>query len=574
MDYDLKITGGTIVDGTGKPGYRGDVGIKDGKVVALGKAPGTARRTIDAKGKVVAPGFIDIHTHYDAQVIWDRMMSISPWHGVTTVVMGNCGFSVAPTRPEHRDLIMRTLENVEGMSVNALRAGLGEDWGFETFPEYLDAIERRGTAINVGAMIGHTALRMYVMGKDATEREATPDEVARMRALVGEALKAGAVGFATSKAVTHIGYAGKPVASRFANFDETREIARAISDAGTGMMQVTIGHGMSFEEFATVAEDNDCHVSWTALLAMRKGGLGMGDSRSQLEKSHALVERGAKVFPQVMCRPLNFEFQFRAPFIFESMPVFKPVSAETTLEGRKRIYSDPGWRTQFKEAIARAGIADGWSDAVISQHDPEPSLNERRLADVAAERGVDPSDLALDLALENELQTRFRVPVANRDEEELQTLLIDPITVLGLSDAGAHASQLCDACFSTYLLRYWVREKGVLSLEEGVRMLTTRPAEVFGIKDRGRLAIGVPADVVVFDADTVGDGKLERVYDLPAGEDRLISRASGIEAVVVNGVLIREHGQDMVDPDGPLPGKLLRHGPAHSSARQIQSSAA
>lgn len=558
MEYDLKIAGGTIVDGTGAPRYRGEVGIRDGKVVALGAAPGAAKRTIDATGRIGAPGFIDIHTHYDAQVIWDRMMSISPWHGVTTVVMGNCGFSVAPTRAEHRELVMRTLENVEGMSVQALRAGLGEDWGFETFPEYMDAIEKRGTAINVGAMIGHTALRMYVMGEDAMEREATADEVVRMRQLVREALEAGAVGFATSKAATHIGYAGKPVASRFASFAETREIARAIADAGSGMMQVTIGRGMSFEEFATVSQDNDCHVSWTALLAMRRSSAGFGDSSAQLEKSHELLKRGAKVFPQVMCRPLMFEFQLRAPFIFESMPVFKRVSAQTTLEGRKAVYRDREWREEFKAAVARTGIADGWKDAIIAAHEPDPSINERRLADVAAERGVDPSDLAFDLSLGNELRTRFRIPVANRDEEELQKLLTDPITVLGLSDAGAHASQLCDACFSTYLLKHWVREKGVLSLEEGVRMLSSRPAEVFNIKDRGRLAVGMPADLVVFDPDTVGDGKLERVYDLPAGEDRLISRAAGIDAVVVNGVLIRQHGEDKLDPKGALPGKFLR----------------
>lgn len=241
MQYDLKITGGTIIDGTGKPRFAGDVGISGGKVVALGPAPGDAVETIDATGRVVCPGFVDIHTHYDAQILWDRMLSISPWHGVTTVVMGNCGFGVAPTRVDHRDLIVRTLEKVEGMSVAALEAGMGREWGFETFPQYLDAIEKRGSAINVGAMIGHTPLRLYVMGEEATERPATEAEIADMRAIVGEALAAGAVGFATSHALTHIGYGGKPVPSRAAEFAEIRALAGALGEAGRGVMQATIG---------------------------------------------------------------------------------------------------------------------------------------------------------------------------------------------------------------------------------------------------------------------------------------------------------------------------------------------
>lgn len=566
MNYDLKITNGTIIDGTGKPGFKGDVGIRDGKIAALGAAPGDARKTIDAGGKAVAPGFVDIHTHYDAQIIWDRMLSISPWHGVTTVVMGNCGFSIAPTRPEHRDLVIHTLENVEGMSVAALQAGLGENWGFETFPEYLDAIERRGHAINVGALIGHTALRTYVMGEDATEREATLEEVSRMRKIVREALEAGAIGFATSKAFTHVGHAGKPVASRLASFDEIREIARALGDADRGVLQATVGRGLSFEQFAQIHEDNQCNVSWTALLG---GGavLGLGSPRDQLEKSHQLAKNGAKVFPQVTCRPLNFEFQFKAPFIFESMSVFKRVSQETSVEGKKRVYRDLGWRQQFREAMARGGIAQGWEQTVISSHPVDRSLEERRVSEVAGERGVDSIDLALDLSLETDLQTRFRMPVANGDEEEVAVLLKDPTTVLGLSDAGAHASQLCDACFPTYLLGRWVREKGVLTIEEAVRMLTSRPAEVFGITDRGRLAIGMPADVVVFDPEKVSAGKLERVHDLPGGEDRLVVRAHGIQAVIVNGVVIRQDGLEQIAPMGRLPGRLLRSGRASESVR-------
>src|SRR5258707_11025293 len=222
MDFDLVIRGGTIMDGTGRPGVRGDVGIRSGRISALGEAKGSAAQTIEAGGLVVSPGFVDVHTHYDAQVMWDRMMTISPWHGVTTVVMGNCGFGVAPTRPEHRGLIMRTLENVEGMSLKALETGLGYEWPFESFEQYMDTIERRGTAINLGALVGHTPIRLYVMGEEATERSASADEVAQMKALVRRALDAGAVGFATSKSPTHVGYSGKPVPSRMSDLDEIR----------------------------------------------------------------------------------------------------------------------------------------------------------------------------------------------------------------------------------------------------------------------------------------------------------------------------------------------------------------
>ena len=234
MGYDLRIAGGTIVDGTGAPGYQGDVGIADGKIVALGDAPDTAARTIDATDRIVAPGFVDIHTHYDAQIIWDRMLTISPWHGVTTVVMGNCGFGVAPTRPDHRDMIIETFERVEGMNKAALWAGLGDDWPFETFPEYLDAIEQRGTALNVAAMIGHTPVRLYVMGEESTERSATPEEVAEMQAIVGEAIEAGGIGFSTSQSPVHVGYQGRPVPSRLADFDEIRALCQPLGEAGEG----------------------------------------------------------------------------------------------------------------------------------------------------------------------------------------------------------------------------------------------------------------------------------------------------------------------------------------------------
>jgi len=561
MDYDLKITGGTIVDGTGRPGVVGDVGVKAGKIAALGQADGEAAATIDARGRVVAPGFVDIHTHYDAQVLWDRMLTISPWHGVTTVVMGNCGFGVAPTRPGHREVILRTLEKVEGMSFEALQKGVGLEWPFETFPQYLDAVERGGTAINVAALIGHTPVRLYVMGEEASERGATKGEVARMRSIVREAIEAGAVGFATSKAPTHVGYGGKPVPSRAAELSEISALADSLREAGQGVLQATVGPGLFFDEFAALARSTGRTVTWTALLA---GMLGPGSHRMLLERSVDLVRQGLAVVPQVSCRPLNFDFDFAEPFPFESLPVFKPVS-EANRPGKIRLYRDPAFRQIMKDTLgsSMAGPFAGSADRMwISSCPTEPWLEERTVADVAREKGVDPVDLMFDLALASDLEVRFRMAIVNFDEEEVAELLADPHTVLGLSDAGAHASQLCDACFSTYLLGHWVREKGALSLEEAVRLLTSRPAEVLGIKDRGRLAVGMPADVVVFDPDTVGASKLRRVRDLPANADRLVADATGIDAVIVNGTIIRRQGKDLVGPEGPLPGRLLRNGRA------------
>jgi N-acyl-D-aspartate/D-glutamate deacylase len=559
VTYDLKIAGGTIVDGTGAPGVPGDLGIRAGRIVAVGAAPGAARETIDARGRVVAPGFIDIHTHYDAQILWDPLLSISPWHGVTTVVMGNCGFGVAPTRPAHRELILRTLEKVEGMSLEALQAGLGVEWPFETFPEYLDVIGRRGTAINVGVLVGHTPVRLYVMGEDASERTARPDEIAAMRAIVAEGIAAGAMGFATSKSPTHVGYGGKPVPSRVASLEEIHALAGALRDAGRGIVQATAGPELFLSQFAALARETGRTLTWTALLA---GIMGPGSHRAFLKYSADLVAQGLPVVPQVACRPLNFEFQWKEPFVFESMPVFRQVSA-ADVEGKKRIYRDPAFRQAFREAQAGAAgaFAPRWDRTWFAWCPTGPDLEERTVLEVARERGLDPVDLALDVGLASNLEARFRMAVLNDDEDEVAELLTDAHTVLGLSDAGAHASQLCDACFATHLLGHWVREKHTLGLEQAVRMLTSKPAELFGIEDRGRIALGGAADVVVLDPATVGAGPLRRVRDLPAGADRLVADASGIDTVIVNGVVVRRHGTDAVTASGPLPGRLLRSGP-------------
>ncbi len=555
--FDLLIRGGTLVDGSGAPASTGDLGIRDGRIAAIGESLGTASRTIDAGGRVVAPGFVDIHTHYDAQIFWDRMLTISPWHGVTSVVMGNCGFGVAPTRAAHRDLILRTLENVEGMNLAALWEGLGEQWPFESFPEYLDAIEHRGSAINVGALVGHTPVRMYVMGEEATEREATEDEVAQMEAIVADAMRAGAIGFATSWAPTHVGYEGRPVPSRAAALSEIQRLAGCMREVGHGTMQATLGRGLFLGEFTEIFKSTGRPISWTALLG---GMFGPEGHRGVLEACAKLQDEGIEIYPQVTPRPLMFEFQWKAPFPFESMSMFKPVS-QADFEGKKRIYADPEFRRALRDRGESAGnIAGRWSDTVIADCPGEPSLAERNVEEVAAERGVHPADLALDLGLQTHLEARFRIAVANTAPAIVAELLTHRAVMLGLSDAGAHMSQLCDACAPTHLLAHWVRDSGTLRVEEAIRLLTSRSAEVFGLTGRGRLAQGLSADVVIFDLDTVDCSPLRRVHDQPGGADRLISDAIGIDAVIVNGTAIREHGKDCVDPDGELPGRLLRGG--------------
>ena len=562
MTYDIKITGGDIVDGSGGPRRKGDVAIADGKVVALGDAPGAANETIVATGHVVSPGFVDIHTHYDAQVLWDPMLTISPWHGVTSVVVGNCGFGVAPTKPEHRDLILRTLERVEGMSLAALKAGIGTDWPFQTFPEYMDALERQPLGINVAVMVGHTPVRLSVMGDESTTRAATAPEIAEMKRIVAEAMAAGAVGFATSVSKVHIGYSGRPVPSRLAEFGEMLEIADAVGKSGHGIIHYNVGRDPRWDEYEQLHRKSGRPVIWTALLA---GSLGPNSHRPQLARSAELIGRGLPIYPQGACRPIQIEFDFRSPVVFDTFASFERLRAAGSDDERRAVYADKAFRERVKRQLAGRGPDDAvfmgkelegdsrramFRNLAISSSQ-EPALVERRLFDVAGQRGIDPVDLMFDLA-GRDLRTRMRANVLNFEKAEVREILQDPNVLIALGDGGAHMSQLCDACYATHLLGHWVREDGALTLEHAVHQLTQRPADIFGLKDRGRLAVGLPADVVVFDPATVGAGKLERVHDLPAGEDRLISQPRGISAVIVNGKRLPGPGMAPAAPSGRL----------------------
>jgi N-acyl-D-aspartate/D-glutamate deacylase len=545
------LRGAKVIDGTGAPAVAADVVVEGDRIVSVESGASTSgHEVVELDGLVLSPGFVDIHTHYDAQVTWDGDLTPSCWHGVTTVVMGNCGFGIAPTRPEHRPVIARTLENVEGMSVEALTEGI--DWSFETFPEYLDALDRTPIRLNVAAMVGHTPVRLFVMGDAATERAATDDEIEQMRAIVLEAMQAGAIGFATSQSPTHAGDGGKPVPSRFADVAEITRLASAMTDAGHGILQATIGPGFYMKELAELSATIGRPATWTALLTMVElPGRAIGELDRQ-------VGLGGEVWPQVACRPLVFQITMEDPFPMAMVPGFEEVLAAPR-EQRADIYADPAWRERVRPEIERV-----WGHALKKVTIDETELhvglrNGPTLTEIAEQRGVHPVDAMLDLALEENLKTRFRFVLANDGEAEIGTLLNDNRAVLGLSDAGAHASQICDACFSTHLLGYWVREKQAVSLEQAVHRLTGHAAGVFRVHDRGELRPGAFADLVAFDADTVGVSGMERVFDLPAGADRLLARSSGIEHVWVNGQAIRQDGKDV---DGAHPGRLVRGRPA------------
>jgi N-acyl-D-aspartate/D-glutamate deacylase len=490
------------------------------------------------------------------------MLTISPWHGVTTVVIGNCGFGVAPTRPEHRGLILRTLERVEGMSLAALEAGLGADWPFVSFPEYMDVLDRRPLGVNVAVMLGHTPLRLSVMGEEATERAATAAEIAAMKRLAAEAMDAGAVGFATSVSKVHIGYSGRPVPSRLAGFDEMLEIADAVGRSGHGLIQYNVGRDLRWEEYEALVAKSGRPLVWTALLS---GALGPGAHRDQLARAADQVARGLPIRPQGACRPITIEFDFHSPVVFDTWASFAAARSAGDDAARRAVYADPAFRARVRRQADGRGPDDeafmgkeiegdqrrsAFATYVITES-RDPSLAERRLADVARERGRHPVDLMLDLALED-LGTRLRASQVNFDEDEVREIIRDPNVVIGLGDGGAHLSQLCDACYATHLLGHWVREDGALTLEQAVHRLTGATADLFGLHDRGRLAVGMPADVVVFDPATVGASPLERVNDLPAGADRLISRPRGIRAVVVNGGVLPPPGEVPTTPTGRL----------------------
>jgi N-acyl-D-amino-acid deacylase len=551
---ELLLRGATVVDGTGGPAVRADVRVVDGQVREVGPTipTATADTVVDLGGLVLAPGFIDPHTHYDAQVLWDPDVTPSTWHGVTTVVMGNCGFGVAPCRPEGRDVIMRTLENVEGMPLEALEAGI--PWDFQTFPEYLDVLDRHSFRANVSVMCGHTPVRFYVMGDEATERIATDDEVAAMRAIVAEAARAGANGFSTTRAPNHVGAYGRPVPSRLASLDEVWALAGALGEVGHGTVAAAWGPDLWVEQFPRLAADVGRPVSWSAIMTK---AADPAYAAGIVGRAEAQTGPGADAtFPQIACRPMVVQITLADPFPFANVPAFAEILGQPHA-GRAGLYADDGWR-----ARARPQLRELWGamleTTVVAESDVHPDLVDGpTLGKLAAERGIDPLDVMIDLALAEDLGTRFRVTMINDAESQIADLLNRPRFMVGLSDAGAHTSQLCDANYATYLLSRFVRELGAISLETGVWRLTGHPARAYGLAGRGVIEPGAHADLVAFDPETVGTTRAERIRDFPGGADRLVARSTGIEHVWVSGTAVRRHGTDL---DGVRPGGLLRAG--------------
>lgn len=556
--YDLIVENAVIYDGLGNPPVEGAVAVKDGRVAAVGKVEGSAAEHVDAGGLALAPGIVDLHTHFDAQLTWDPQATPSLGLGVTTVVIGNCGFTIAPCKPEHRDLTLRNLTHVEGMSLDALRAGV--DWNFESYPEYLDALETKGTVPNVASFVGHSSVRTYVLGEDASKRAATKAEVAEMKRLVLEGLKAGGVGFATSTLEQHNGENGIPMPSRLADEHEMLELTGALGEAGHGVFMLTKGMTTTVPWLEEVSARNGRPVMIAAMFVDPNDPERVFREFGEIEQAR---RHGRELWGQVGCFPLGMEFTLAHPYPLEAFLAWRPAIEADSQEAYKRVLADPSFRAAIKAEAKTKGVPNRFSYHQM-QHlgiksvaqDKHRPLIGKVVGDLAAAEGKDPFDWLLDFGLDGELEAMYDCKMFNTDEDRVVDLLRHPNAAITLSDAGAHLSFLCDAGFGLHLLGHWARERGDMTLEQAVQSVTSRPADAYRLAGRGRLVEGAWADMILFDPATVGRGEKRRVSDLPAGASRVDTPATGLHGVWVNGVRT-------VDGNGPIadggrPGKLLR----------------
>lgn len=566
--HDLVICNGTVIDGTGTVGVRADVAVEKGRIVSVGVVGNTAKRTIDATGCVVAPGFIDIHTHYDAQIFWDPFVTPSCLHGVTTIVGGNCGFSIAPLSPEAGGYLMRMLARVEGIPLESLERGV--PWNWRSFGEYLDLHEGR-LALNAGFLVGHSALRRVVMNERANAEKATDADLAAMRALLRESLRAGGLGFSSSVAVTHSDLDGNPVPSRFASREEIIALAGEVRDFPGTTLEFIPGVGM----FSDSQMDLMVEMSLAAQRPINWNLLSPSSStvdlmRNQLSASNRASARGARVIALTIPQVLRFRLNLRSGFVFDVIPGWAGVLA-LPLEERRRAFGDPSVRTQLRAGSESDGLDPffrsmfDWNRMRVAEtFEPGNKAYEgRTLGDIAKEVGKHPLDALLDIALLDDLRTSFVpfVDVAGDDAESWRLRAAawhDTRTIVGGSDAGAHVDTTDSFAFPSEFIAKGVREHGLISMEEAVRQLTDVPASVYGIVDRGRLALGYHADIVVFDPTAMAVGPVHTRYDFPGGAGRLYAESKGVRHVFVNGVEVVRGAT----PTGETPGTVLRSGRA------------
>ncbi|MCH8190707.1 MAG: amidohydrolase family protein [Chloroflexi bacterium] len=551
MAYDLLIKNGVVIDGSGLPRSHGNVAIKAGRVVAMGKVAGPAETVIDADGLIVAPGIVDAHTHYDAQITWDPLATYSCWHGVTSVVQGNCGYSIAPCKPEDRDYLTKTLAKVEGISLAALENGV--PWTWTTFPEYLSKLDGR-LGVNVATYVGHTAIRRYVMGEAAIEREATDGEISQMRQIVAEAMDAGAAGFATSLSPTHVGWNLEPIPPRFATDEEVYALASPVGDANVGTIAIlprTLIGGV---------KQHDREMLVRLAQMTKRPVITQGQLVPEGEAA------GVAVYTLINGRPFDRTFDLKKTSILDGMPHWRDL-IPMPMEQKMALMRDESMRAKLRDDIDHPNMdpAKGqilppppWQTTYVKtvKLDKNQPLLGKSIKQVAEERGTHVADVLLDLALEEDLETRFRLYSGWTPERETEILatLRSPYTIVGISDGGAHLDRDDGSEYSTFFLHHWVKERQAMSLEEAIRLLTMVPASVCGLWDRGLLRPGYAADVMIFDPDELRIVSKEIVADLPGGGERFGAIPQGIKYTVVNGEVLIKDGQHT----GALPGQVLR----------------